>query len=66
MSLQQETSRGLDPFTLNVIIEIQLEDSAALAGSAKGKLRQGTANDADVALQMFTDTCYNVFSKIER
>lgn len=37
MALLQEIYHGLDPLTLNAIIEIQLEDSAALAGSAKGK-----------------------------
>ena len=63
MALLQETYHGLDPLTLNAIIQIQLEDSAALAGSAKGKQREGTVNDAEVALQMFTEdlhTCQRV------
>ena len=63
MALLQENYHGLDPLTLNAIIQIQLEDSAALAGSAKGKQREGTVNDAEVALQMFTEdlhTCQRV------
>jgi len=63
MALLQEIYHGLDSLTLNAIIEIQLEDSAALAGSAKGKQRQGTVNDAEAALQMFTEdlhTCQRV------
>jgi len=63
MALLQEIYHGLDPLTPNAIIEIQLEDSATLAGSAKGKQREGTVNDAEVALQMFTEdlhTCQRV------
>jgi len=63
MAFLQELYHGLDPLTLNAIIEIQLEDSAALAGSAKGKQREGTVNDAEVALQMVTEdlhTCQRV------
>jgi hypothetical protein len=63
MTLLQETYHGLDPLTLDAIIQIQLEDSAALAGSAKGKQREGTVNDAEVALQMLTEdirTCQRV------
>ena len=58
MALLQGIYHGLDPLTFNAIIEIQLEDSAALAGSAKGKQREGTVNDAEVALQMFTEDLY--------
>ena len=50
--------------TLNAIIGIQLEDSAAIAGSSKGKQREGTVNDAEVAMQMFTEDlhiCQRVF-----
>lgn len=63
MALLQKIYHGLDLLTLNPIIEIQLEDSAALGGSAKSKQREGTVNDADVALQMLTEelhTCQRV------
>lgn len=63
MALLQEIYHGLDPLTLNAIIEIHLEDSAALAGSAKGKQREGTVNDTEVALQMLTEdlhTCQRI------
>ena len=63
MARLQEIYHGLDPLTLNAIIEIQLEDSAELAGSTKGKQREGTVNDAELALQMLTEdlhTCQRV------
>lgn len=55
MALLQEAYHGLDPLTLSAIIEIQLEDSAALAGLSKGKQREGTIRDAELALQILTE-----------
>lgn len=55
MALLQETYHGLDPLTLSAIIEIQLEDSASLARSSKGKQREGTTKDVDIALQLLAE-----------
>lgn len=34
-------------------MEIELEDSTAIAGSVKGKQQEGTVNDAELALEMY-------------
>lgn len=55
MALMQDALNELDAITLDAVIEMQLEDSISLVGSAKGKQREGTINDAEVALQMYTE-----------
>lgn len=43
---------SIDPFDLELILRLQLDDIRWLATNAKGKSREGTVSDADLALQM--------------
>jgi hypothetical protein len=44
-----------DPLTLNAIVQLQLEDSLELANNTKGKQKEGTITDAELALQTYAD-----------
>lgn len=45
----------MDPLTLQTIVEMQLQDSEDLAGNSKGKQREGTVTDAQLAMQMYVE-----------
>lgn len=46
---------NIDQETLRAIMAVQLEDIESLASHAKGKQREGTATDAQVALQIYIE-----------
>jgi hypothetical protein len=43
----------MDPPSYNTMLQIQLEDTMELASTSKGKQREGTICDAEMALQMY-------------
>ncbi|KAM3425403.1 IBR finger domain protein [Cercospora zeina] len=45
----------MDPLTLQAIVQMQLEDGGEVAANAKGKQREGTVSDAQVAMQMYME-----------
>lgn len=47
--------QAMDPLTLSAIIQLQLEDSQEIVANTKGKGREGTITDAQLALQMYTE-----------
>lgn len=51
----QDPLWGLDALTLNAVMEMELEDSTAIAGSVKGKQREGAVSDAELALEMYIE-----------
>ena len=55
MAFWEGSFLDMDPLTFSTIVQMQLEDSEELAANAKGKQRAGTATDAELALQMYTD-----------
>lgn len=55
MTLWEGPFQHTDPLTFNIILQLQLEDTEELASTAKGKQREGTLSDADLALQMYTE-----------
>lgn len=65
MASFQEALNDIDAFTLNTIIELQLDDCISLARSGKGKHREGTINDGEVALRMYADHLHEYRSTLE-
>lgn len=55
MAFWEGSFQGMDPLTLSAIVQIQLEDSQQLVANSKGKQREGTVTDAELALQMYTE-----------
>ncbi|KAK0272285.1 hypothetical protein LTR35_012868 [Friedmanniomyces endolithicus] len=59
MAFWEGSFQTMDPLTLSTIIQLQLEDSEHLTanggGEGKGKQREGTLSDAQLALQMYTE-----------
>lgn len=55
MSSWEESVSHIDLLTLSIVIELQLEDTEELASRAKGKGREGTPADSELALQMYID-----------
>nr|POF17961.1 hypothetical protein CFP56_13372 [Quercus suber] len=53
MAIWEGSFEDIDPLSLDAIVQLQLEDSQALAGSAKGKQREGVVTDAQLALEMY-------------
>lgn len=45
----------MDPLTLSTALQLHLEDTEELASRAKGKGREGTVSDAELALQIYTE-----------
>ena len=54
------TLQEIDPLTYSTILELQLQDSEELAGRAKGKHREGTVSDSELALQLYTENLKDV------
>ncbi|KAK4898283.1 hypothetical protein LTR27_004290 [Elasticomyces elasticus] len=54
MAFWEGSFQAMDPLTLSTIIQLQLEDSEELSANVKGKQREGTISDAQLALQMYT------------
>lgn len=50
-----EAATEIDHETLRAIMAVQLEDIESLASRSKGKQREGTATDAQVALQIYIE-----------
>jgi len=46
---------SMDLQLLSAVIQLQLQDSEELSGSGKGKQREGTLSDAQLALMMYTE-----------
>ncbi|KAK3625050.1 hypothetical protein LTR56_013654 [Elasticomyces elasticus] len=55
MAFWEGSFQAMDPLTLSTIIQLQLEDSEQLTANVKGKQREGTVSDAQLALQMYTE-----------
>jgi len=57
MAFWEGSFQTMDPLTLSTIIQLQLEDSQLLTvnGEGKGKQREGTLSDAQLALRMYTE-----------
>nr|POF06925.1 putative e3 ubiquitin-protein ligase ari4 [Quercus suber] len=55
MAKWEDTHEHMDPLTLDAIVQIQLEDSQAVAKLAKGKQREGEMTDAQIALEMYAE-----------
>ncbi|TKA61892.1 hypothetical protein B0A55_11799 [Friedmanniomyces simplex] len=55
MAFWERPCQAMDPLTLSAIIQLQLEDSEHLAANVKGKQREGTVTDAELALQLYTE-----------
>ncbi|PIA88747.1 hypothetical protein CB0940_07774 [Cercospora beticola] len=45
----------MDPLTMQAIVQMQLEDGEEMAANAKGKQREGTVSDAQLAMQMYME-----------
>lgn len=51
--------------SFSTIVKLQLEDTASLAASTKGKQREGTISDAELALQLYNEdlqACQNILN----
>ncbi|CAK3745156.1 Hypothetical predicted protein [Lecanosticta acicola] len=46
---------NIDPLTLSVIVEMQLEESEGMVSNGRGKQREGTVTDAQLALQIYME-----------
>ncbi|KXS96476.1 hypothetical protein AC578_6324 [Pseudocercospora eumusae] len=55
----------IDPLTLSAIVQAQLEDSQELASGHKGKQREGTVTDSQVAMQMYLEDLQNCNAFLE-
>lgn len=55
----------VDPLTLQMIVQMQLQDSEELAGCSKGKQREGTVTDAQLAMQMYVEDLNNCDSYLQ-
>ncbi|KXT08387.1 hypothetical protein AC579_7305 [Pseudocercospora musae] len=55
----------IDPLTLSAIVQAQLEDSQELACGHKGKQREGTVTDSQVAMQMYLEDLQNCNAFLE-
>ncbi|KAK0792405.1 hypothetical protein LTS16_005096 [Friedmanniomyces endolithicus] len=59
MAFWEGSFQSMDPLTLSAIIELELADSEQLTANGgaegKGKQREGTLSDAQLALQMYTE-----------
>jgi hypothetical protein len=55
MALWEGSLQGLDPLTRSTVLQLYLEDAEELASKVKGKGREGTISDGELALQMYTD-----------
>ncbi|KAK4551389.1 hypothetical protein LTR86_011196 [Recurvomyces mirabilis] len=62
MALWEGAFRDMHPITLSTIIQIQLQDSQELATKTKGKQREGTVNDGELAFQMYVEELTNIDS----
>ena len=65
MSFWEGAFRGIDPLTLSTIVQIQLKDSQELAVSGKGKHREGTVSDQQLALQMYREDLRSTSALLE-
>lgn len=59
MAWWEGSFQSMDPLTLSTVIQMQLEDTKELTARAKGKQREGTVTDAELALQMYTEDLIN-------
>ena len=55
MALCASVLQQLDPLTLSAAVQLHLDDTEELASRAKGKGREGTFSDAELALQMYIE-----------
>ncbi|KAK4551648.1 hypothetical protein LTR86_011022 [Recurvomyces mirabilis] len=62
MALWEGSFRDMDPITLSTIIQIQLQDSQELATKTKGKQREGTVTDGELAFQVYVEELTNIDS----
>lgn len=53
--LWQEPSWGFDALILTAVMEMELDDGTELANLAKGKQREGTVTDAELAFEMYSE-----------
>lgn len=54
MSIWEGPYQEMDPLTLGATINLQLADTEEIIANAKGKQAEGTLNDAQMALQLYT------------
>ncbi|KAK3669792.1 hypothetical protein LTR78_010309 [Recurvomyces mirabilis] len=64
MALWEGAFTDMDPITLSTIIQIQLQDSQELATKTKGKQREDTVNDGELAFQMYVEELTNIGSML--
>lgn len=55
MALCASVLQSMDPLTLTTALQLHLEDTEQLTSRAKGKGREGTVSDAELALQMYVE-----------
>ncbi|KAH9828999.1 IBR finger domain-containing protein [Teratosphaeria destructans] len=55
MALWEGGFRDMDPLTMSAIVQMQLDDIEQLKTNHKGKQREGTVTDAQLALQMYNE-----------
>lgn len=55
----------VDPLTISAIVQAQLEDSQELVAGDKGKQREGTTTDTQVAMQMYMEDLQHCNAMLE-
>ncbi|KAI7223051.1 hypothetical protein KC333_g679 [Hortaea werneckii] len=55
----------MDLLSLKLIIQLQLKDSQEMPGQSKGKQREGTFNDAELALPLYIEDIENTSTTLK-